>query len=819
MKIPLWLLLCILPLAGIRADINTRVDEFLQAGNYAAALPLLLELQAQHENPRTLSEKSAAAAHALALGQTHRQLKSLDDAESSLRRAETLVRKLSDPDLLGSVLMELAEIKPESSESYLEEAWQVWRRCDKTPELAATARLRFAEIRLSQANYAASKSLLTESLDWLDQPHAKSRAECLPVRARAFQNIGRWHLVMGDHQTALEFLDQSLELKPGTSQVMADRALALWRAGHSDEAQAAFQEAGTAANADVRRGIRANHAAAILSWLPPDATPEVVLSTASHVVSLVDFPVTSSSATLTLAEAHRLASLAKAQLGQSAADSQAACASTLEQLQGRSEFTALRISHPLRRHASAVRWMLEAMRSPDEAQPFAQAVIASSVAQLDSLDTVRKESARIAFLDPLDIASPLLALPAAERIKNVPALLSVFGLAARIRKPVPHSLAEWQSALPAQSAMVAYFIFRKPVGFTWMNSVALLILSPSDAPQLIDLEVAADNFLRKAHQLRDQTTSSPDTMQQTLSKFGTQLWKPLTSRLPMGTTRVFVFLEGALTIIPLACLRVNDVSVLDGPLACSFIADPETLFHGAAKHFPIRPGLRLATDAKDVPKEIPEPGDGWNFPYTILDGRKFGFLANVGKELDDISSAFPGEWRRMVAQENVIRKELIKPKVRLWHFAGHGLAESNFQPGPAMAYGNCLVCSGVDPTKPPAMDGLLFAGEIAEMKLDGLDLAVLSACDTGRGAVRRGEAVFDLARACHRAGVRDVLVSAAPVQDAVAPALMKEFYLLLASGEDAATAAWKAQRKLYLAHPSLHSVGYFRLIRGNSSRL
>lgn len=819
MKIPLWFLLCILPLAGIRADLNTHVDELLQAGNYAAALPLLMELQAQHETPRAPAEKSAAAAHALALGQTHRQLKSLTEAETCLRRAESLLRKLPSPELLGSALMELAEIKPESSDSLLEEAWQVWKTCDKTPELAATARLRFAEIRLSQANYAASKSLLTEALNWLDQPLAKSRAECLPVRVRALQNLGRWHLVMGDHQTALEFLDQSLSLIPGTPQVMADRALALWRAGHSDEANTAFQEACRAAKGDVRRAIRANHAAAILSWLPPDATPEIVLTTASQVVSLIDLPAASTSATLTLAEAHRLASLAKAQLGQPAADAQAACASTLEHLQARSEFTALRISHPLRRHASAVRWMLEAMRSPDVAQPFAQAVIASSVAQLDSLDTVGRESARLAFLDHLDIASPLLALPAAERIKNVPALLSVFGLAARIQKPVPHTLAEWQAAVPAQSAMAAYFIFRKPVGFSWMNSVALLILSPSEAPQLIDLGVAADNLLRKAHQLRDQTTASSDTIQQTLSKFGPQLWNPLTSRLPLGTTRVFVFLEGALASIPLACLRVNGVSVLDGPHTCSFIADPETLFHGAAKHLPIRPGVRLATDAKDVPKEISEPEDGWNFPYTILEGRKFAFLTNVGKELDDISSAFPGEWRRTIGQESVIYKELTKPKVRLWHFAGHGLAETNALPGPAMAFGNCLVCPGVDPSKPLAMDGLLFASEIAELKLDGLDLAVLSACDTGRGAARRGEAVFDLARACHRAGVRDVLVSAAPVQDAIAPALMKEFYLFLASGEDAAAAAWKAQRKLYHAHSSLHSVGYFRLIRGNSSRL
>ena len=84
-------------------------------------------------------------------------------------------------------------------------------------------------------------------------------------------------------------------------------------------------------------------------------------------------------------------------------------------------------------------------------------------------------------------------------------------------------------------------------------------------------------------------------------------------------------------------------------------------------------------------------------------------------------------------------------------------------------------------------DGFLTALEVLRMEIPA-DLAVLSACETGRGAERAGEGLVGLSSAFLHAGTDRVLASLWKVDDRATYALMKRFYELW-NGEDARGAA------------------------------
>jgi CHAT domain-containing protein len=89
-----------------------------------------------------------------------------------------------------------------------------------------------------------------------------------------------------------------------------------------------------------------------------------------------------------------------------------------------------------------------------------------------------------------------------------------------------------------------------------------------------------------------------------------------------------------------------------------------------------------------------------------------------------------------------------------------------------------LVLAGANRPATPGR-GLVTGEHLVDRDLSGLELAVLSACETGLGDVAGGEGVFGLQRAFHLAGCRDVVATLWKVDDAAAAALMNEFYTQL----------------------------------------
>jgi len=92
-------------------------------------------------------------------------------------------------------------------------------------------------------------------------------------------------------------------------------------------------------------------------------------------------------------------------------------------------------------------------------------------------------------------------------------------------------------------------------------------------------------------------------------------------------------------------------------------------------------------------------------------------------------------------------------------------------------------------------DGILTAKEISLLDLRGLDLLVLSACQTGLGKVT-GDGVFGLQRGFKKAGAGTMLMSLWKVDDKATRLLMTQFYTNLMEGLDKYTALTRAQQQL-----------------------
>jgi CHAT domain-containing protein len=175
------------------------------------------------------------------------------------------------------------------------------------------------------------------------------------------------------------------------------------------------------------------------------------------------------------------------------------------------------------------------------------------------------------------------------------------------------------------------------------------------------------------------------------------------------------------------------------------------------------------------------------------------------------------KWQVRVYADSAALEEAVKRarSPRLLHLATHGFflgeqayagdAAADVNPGlenPMMRSG--LFFAGAERallgSRPPEglEDGVLTAYEAAALDLQGTDLVVLSACETGLGQVRNGEGVFGLRRALQIAGARAVLMSLWAVPDRETQELMGLFYekwLAGAENHDALRAAQLEMRE------------------------
>ena len=112
-------------------------------------------------------------------------------------------------------------------------------------------------------------------------------------------------------------------------------------------------------------------------------------------------------------------------------------------------------------------------------------------------------------------------------------------------------------------------------------------------------------------------------------------------------------------------------------------------------------------------------------------------------------------------------------------------------------------------------DGIVTAYELSNMSLQGTDMVVLSACETGLGDVINGDGVYGLQRAFQLAGAETVVMSLWKVSDEATRDLMVNFYSKLNSSEkNKAKALREAVLEIKKEYPHPYYWGAF-VLTGN----
>lgn len=192
-------------------------------------------------------------------------------------------------------------------------------------------------------------------------------------------------------------------------------------------------------------------------------------------------------------------------------------------------------------------------------------------------------------------------------------------------------------------------------------------------------------------------------------------------------------------------------------------------------------------------------------------------LPGTAVEVQSIASLLRAKnWQVAIYEQENALEEALKAAQhpRVLHLSTHGFFLSDQQikrtqslfeqpvglEDPMLRSG--LFLAGADRVlagEPPLADadnGVLTAYEAATLNLQGTELVVLSACETGLGQTQGGEGVFGLRRALQEGGAESVLMSMWSVPDHETQELMTLFYQKWIGGKEKHEALREVQNEL-----------------------
>jgi CHAT domain-containing protein len=412
-----------------------------------------------------------------------------------------------------------------------------------------------------------------------------------------------------------------------------------------------------------------------------------------------------------------------------------------------------------------------------------------------------------------------------------------------------------QKALkPGESAVeVSRFPYDEGLGPTADLVYAALVVTPDcKQPILINLGKAKDleagpilAYRDHVGQTRGLEAEEPaaSAQQGTVANTGAAyaaFWKPLESALN-GARRVYLSPDGVLTTIPMGLMADSDGKLLMEKIQLRIVDSTKDLLVPApvasSKSALLvgNPKFDLsATEQKAAISQLRGGATGAGAPQTgpgaqvsnagaaqfssrggDLKGSDLNPLPGTQVEVDSVDKLLKSAgWQTTEYTGDLALKDTLTEArgPRLVHIATHGFflsdeelkaaaeadgKSANVNEDPMLRAG--LFFAGADRVRQGAApeagidDGVLTAYEASQLNLEGTELVVLSACETGLGKELNVDGVFGLRRGLEEAGATSLLMSMWSVPDKETEELMSLFYAKWLRGMDKPEALRQAQ--------------------------
>jgi CHAT domain-containing protein len=357
-------------------------------------------------------------------------------------------------------------------------------------------------------------------------------------------------------------------------------------------------------------------------------------------------------------------------------------------------------------------------------------------------------------------------------------------------------------------------------GQTWTPRYVAFVLRQGQPVQRVELGQAApiEEALRQwRREIIDWRADRPITPSGADARLSELVWQPLAKHIPADTATVYLCPDAALTALPWAALPGRDKGkVLLEEHALALVPHGPWLLERleARPDKEDGPGTLLALGAVAygrAPKDATKPSADGLVATKDRAGRRAEWVELKGSERE-LAQVVARAGRHEVislqgSEAGLARVARELEKARYAHLATHGffddrgtrsvlqLTEEDYRRGrrgervgaglrsPLLLSG--LVLAGANRKQKGRPEtwaddgGILLGEDIVGQNLNRMELAVLSACETGLGDVAGGEGVFGLQRAFHVGGCRNVVASLWQVDDEATAALMNLFYARL----------------------------------------